>query len=89
MFPGNFKNQIIIAEHGSWNRTEKAGHTGHMITLVTVENGRAVKYEPFITGWLQNNEAWGRPADVLELRDGSILIADDKADAIYRVTYSK
>lgn len=89
MFPEHFKNNIIIAEHGSWNRTEAAGHTGHMLTLVTVENGKAVKYEPFITGFLQNNKAWGRPADVLELKDGSLLIADDEANAIYRVTYSR
>lgn len=89
MFPERFKNNIIIAEHGSWNRTEAAGHTGHMLTLVTVENGEAVKYEPFITGFLQNNEAWGRPADVLQLKDGSLLIADDKANAIYRVTYNR
>ncbi len=89
MFPEKYKNNIIIAEHGSWNRTDAAGHTGHMLTLVTVENGKAVKYEPFITGFLQNNEAWGRPTDVLELRDGSLLIADDKANAVYRVTYNK
>ncbi len=87
MFPDTFKNNIIIAEHGSWNRSDEAGHTGHMLTLVTVENGEAVKYEPFITGWLQNNEAWGRPADVLELKDGSLLIADDEANVIYRVSY--
>lgn len=88
MFPDNFKNNIIIAEHGSWNRSDAAGHTGHMLTLVTVENGKAVKYEPFITGFLQNNKAWGRPSDVLELKDGSLLIADDHANAVYRVTYS-
>ncbi|MBT5072561.1 MAG: sorbosone dehydrogenase family protein [Kordiimonadaceae bacterium] len=87
MFPAKYKNNIIIAEHGSWNRTDEAGHTGHMLTLVTVEDGKAVNYEPFITGFLQDNEAWGRPSDVLELKDGSLLIADDDADAIYRVTY--
>ena len=88
MFPAKYKNNIIIAEHGSWNRTDEAGHTGHMLTLVTVEDGKAINYEPFVTGFLQNNEAWGRPADVLELKDGSLLIADDKANAIYRITYS-
>lgn len=87
MFPASFKNNIIIAEHGSWNRSDAAGHTGHMLTLVTIKDGKAVKYEPFITGFLQNNKAWGRPADVLELKDGSLLIADDEANAIYRVTY--
>tara|TARA_R110002096_G_scaffold309403_4_gene503999 strand:+ start:25426 stop:26544 length:1119 start_codon:yes stop_codon:yes gene_type:complete len=89
MFPEKYKNNIIIAEHGSWNRTDEAGHTGHMLTLVTVQDGKAVGYEPFITGFLQNNEAWGRPSDVLELKDGSLLIADDEADVVYKVTYSK
>lgn len=89
MFPENYKNNIIIAEHGSWNRTQAAGHTGHRLTLVTIQDGKAVKYEPFITGFLQNNKAWGRPTDVLELKDGSLLIADDEADAIYKVTYKK
>lgn len=89
MFPEKFKNNIIIAEHGSWNRTDDAGHTGHMLTVVTVENGQAVKYAPFITGFLQSNKAWGRPSDVLELKDGSLLIADDAAGAVYRVTYGK
>jgi glucose/arabinose dehydrogenase len=89
MLPEKYKNNIIIAEHGSWNRTDKAGHTGHMLTLVTVENGKAVHYEPFITGFLQNNKAWGRPTDVLELKDGSLLIADDEAGAVYRLTYKK
>lgn len=88
MFPEKFKNSVIIAEHGSWNRTEEAGHTGHMLTLVTVENGEATSYEPFITGFLQNNVAWGRPSDVLELKDGSLLVADDKAGRVYRVTYN-
>lgn len=89
MFPETFKNSIIVAEHGSWNRTDAAGHTGHRLTLVTVENGEAVKYEPFLTGFLQNNEAWGRPTDVLELKDGSLLVADDKANAVYKITYNK
>lgn len=89
MFPEKFKNSVIIAEHGSWNRTEEAGHTGHMLTLVTVENGIATSYEPFITGFLQNNVAWGRPSDVLELKDGSLLVADDKAGRVYRVTYNQ
>jgi len=89
MFPEKFKNNIIIAEHGSWNRTPSAGHTGHMLTLVTVENGKATNYEPFITGFLQNNKAWGRPTDVLVLKDGSLLVADDEANAVYKVTYKK
>ena len=89
MFPHKYKNNIIIAEHGSWNRTDEAGHTGHMLTFATIQNGEVMSYEPFVTGFLQNNEAWGRPSDILELKDGSLLIADDEANAIYRLTYSE
>lgn len=88
MFPPKYKNQIFIAEHGSWNRSEEAGHTGYRISVVTLkDNTEAVSYEPFATGWLQNNESWGRPADVLVMPDGSLLVSDDKADVIYRITY--
>ena len=88
MFPESYHNQIIIAEHGSWNRTPEAGHIGYRLTLVRVEGDRAVKYETFAEGWLNDdNTWWGRPADVLVMPDGSLLVADDEADAIYRVTY--
>ncbi|MFT4971403.1 MAG: glucose/arabinose dehydrogenase, partial [Saprospiraceae bacterium] len=85
-FPANYKNQIFIAEHGSWNRSKKVGY---QITAVTVENGKAVNSQPFATGWLDktDDEAWGRPVDVEMLPDGSMLISDDFADAIYRVSY--
>ena len=83
-FPPAYAGQVFIAEHGSWNRSKKSGYR---ITLVKVEAGRAVAYEPFITGWLQDEQAWGRPADVLVLPDGSMLISDDMAGAIYRVRY--
>jgi glucose/arabinose dehydrogenase len=83
-FPSSYRNQIFIAEHGSWNRSNKIGYR---ITLVRVENGKAVTYEPFATGWLQGEQAWGRPADVLVAPDGSLLVADDAAGAIYRISY--
>jgi glucose/arabinose dehydrogenase len=83
-FPAAYRNQIFIAEHGSWNRSKKIGYR---VTLVRVENNRAVGYEPFATGWLQGESAWGRPADVLVMPDGSLLVADDLAGAIYRITY--
>ena len=85
-FPANYKNQIFIAEHGSWNRSKKVGYK---ITAVTVENGKAISSTPFATGWLDKaaDEAWGRPVDVEMLPDGSMLISDDFADAIYRVSY--
>ena len=83
-FPATYRNQIFIAEHGSWNRSKKIGYR---IMLVRVENNRAVSYEPFATGWLQGESAWGRPADVLVMPDGSLLVADDLAGAIYRISY--
>lgn len=86
MFPPAYRNQIFIAEHGSWNRSKKIGYR---VSLVRLQGDKAVAYEPFASGWLQDERAWGRPADVLVLPDGSLLIADDQADAIYRVTYQK
>ena len=85
-FPAQYRNQLFIAEHGSWNRSAAAGHTGHRITIA---RGRAdtLQAEVFIEGWLQDNKAWGRPADLLFHPDGSLLIADDLANVIYRVTY--
>ena len=84
MFPPRYRNQIFIAEHGSWNRSSKIGYR---ITLVRLESGKAVAYEPFATGWLQGETVTGRPSDVLVLPDGSLLIADDYAGAIYRISY--
>jgi glucose/arabinose dehydrogenase len=84
-FPLAYRNQIFIAEHGSWNRSKKIGYR---VTLVRVENNRAVGYEPFATGWLQGETAWGRPADVLVMPDGSLLVSDDLAGAIYRIRYT-
>ncbi len=86
MFPAEYRNQIFIAEHGSWNRSKKIGYR---IALVRVKDGKAVSYENFASGWLQGESAWGRPADVLVLPDGSLLVADDHASAIYRIAYRK
>ncbi|HTY79355.1 MAG TPA: PQQ-dependent sugar dehydrogenase, partial [Candidatus Bathyarchaeia archaeon] len=83
-FPTAYRNQIFIAEHGSWNRSRKIGYR---VTLVRLENGRAVAYEPFATGWLRGEDPWGRPADVLVMPDGSLLVSDDYAGAIYRISY--
>jgi len=86
MFPAEYKNQAIIAEHGSWNRTKKSGH---LVSMVKLENGKAVGYETFAEGWLnhETQEAWGRPVDVLVLPDGSMLVSDDKGGMIYRISY--
>jgi len=85
MFPVEYKNQIFIAEHGSWNRTVPIGYR---ITLVKVENNKALSYDIFAEGWLdKNGKAWGRPVDIELLPDGSILVSDDKANVIYRIYY--
>ena len=86
MFPAKYKNQIFIAEHGSWNRTKKSGYR---VSLVTMKNGKATKYEAFASGWLDEatQVPWGRPVDVLVLSDGSILVSDDHVGVIYRITY--
>jgi glucose/arabinose dehydrogenase len=95
MFPEEYRNQIFIAEHGSWNRSKPQGYR---IMLVKVKGIKAVSYSPFAEGWLRGirssrgsttiADAWGRPADVLVMPDGSLLIADDEAGVIYRVTYN-
>jgi len=86
MFPEAYQGHAFLAEHGSWNRSSKIGYR---ITMVKLENGEAVSYEPFIDGWLdeESQEEFGRPVDLLFLEDGSLLISDDKGNAIYRVTY--
>jgi glucose/arabinose dehydrogenase len=86
MFPAEYRNQIFIAEHGSWNRSKKIGYR---IALVRVRDGRVASYETFASGWLQGESGWGRPADLLVLPDGSLLVADDYAGAIYRISYRK
>lgn len=84
MFPRQYRGQIFIAEHGSWNRSQKVGYD---IALVKLSDGRAVSYEPFAQGWLLGNTAWGRPVDVELMPDGSLLVSDDSNGVIYRITY--
>ncbi len=86
MFPAEYQNQAFIAEHGSWNRREKIGYRIKLVHFD--EAGMATGQEVFAEGWLDGQEDWGRPVDVETLPDGSILISDDKANVIYRVTYS-
>ena len=85
MFPERFRNQIFIAEHGSWNRTVPVGYR---VTLVTLSGSKAVDYEAFAVGWLHDGKAWGRPVDVLVMPDGALLVSDDRAGAVYRITYA-
>ncbi|MCG9696682.1 PQQ-dependent sugar dehydrogenase [Shewanella sp. Isolate11] len=85
-FPKAYQEQLFVAEHGSWNRSKKAGYK---VAVATIEDGEIIKYSPFITGFMQNEETFGRPVAFAELADGSLLISDDFAGAIYRVTKNK
>ena len=84
MFPKKYRGQVFIAEHGSWNRSKKSGYR---ISWVKLNKNKAVSYESFISGWTKNEKVYGRPVDLLELADGSLLISDDAFGKIYRVTY--
>ncbi|MBI5577399.1 MAG: sorbosone dehydrogenase family protein [Deltaproteobacteria bacterium] len=84
MFPERYRNGIFIAEHGSWNRSTPIGYR---VTLVTLSGNRAESYEIFAEGWLTGGKAWGRPVDVQQMPDGSLLVSDDHAGAIYRIFY--
>lgn len=87
MFPNEYKNQIFIAEHGSWNRSKKVGYK---ITLVKIDgSGNSQGATTFAEGWLQGESEWGRPVDLLVAPDGALLVSDDEADAIYRISYRK
>ncbi|MHB9030624.1 MAG: PQQ-dependent sugar dehydrogenase [Candidatus Latescibacterota bacterium] len=86
MFPAQYRNQIFIAEHGSWNRSTPIGYR---VTLVRLEGNRAASYETFAEGWLQSGGAWGRPVDVQVMPDGALLVSDDQAGAIYRISYGR
>jgi len=86
MFPSEYHNQIFIAEHGSWNRSEKIGYR---ITLASRDEQGHLRYSVFAEGWLQGQEAWGRPVDVLVMPDGALLVSDDSAGVIYRISYKK
>lgn len=85
-YPAAYRNGVFIAEHGSWNRSKKSGYR---IVHVTIEDGKAVRQDVFAEGWLRSDDTvGGRPADVLPLPDGSLLVSDDLAGAIYRIRYA-
>jgi glucose/arabinose dehydrogenase len=98
MFPASYKNAAIIAEHGSWNRTKPSGYR---VMVVRTDGRRATSYEPLVEGflpgmksgeapggWGAGKAALGRPADVLQMPDGSILISDDAGNRLIRVSYT-
>jgi glucose/arabinose dehydrogenase len=87
MFPKAYKNAIIVARHGSWNRSKKVG--GDVMVVKLNKDGTVKSMEPFITGFLEDNKYIGRPVDVMQMKDGSLLVSDDWNGAVYRVTYGK
>jgi glucose/arabinose dehydrogenase len=85
MFPQEYLGRIFIAEHGSWNRSKKIGYR---ITLATPSKDGRWSYSTFAEGWKQGEQAWGRPVDILQMPDGSLLVSDDEAGVIYRIAYN-
>jgi glucose/arabinose dehydrogenase len=96
MFPAEYRNQIILAEHGSWNRSVPIGYR---VMVAKIQGNRMTSFTPLAEGWLQGvasasgtttrGQAWGRPADVLVMPDGALLVSDDLAGVIYRISYKK
>jgi glucose/arabinose dehydrogenase len=83
-FPAHYRNNLLIAEHGSWNRSTKSGYR---VSLVTLQGNQEVTTTTFVDGFLQGDNAVARPVDIAQLADGSILISDDHGGKIYRVSY--
>ncbi len=86
LFPDQYHQQIFVAESGSWSRREQVGY---QIELIQIKDGQAVNKQIFASGWLDNNEAWGRPVDLLVMPDGSMLVSDNLAGVIYSIRYQK
>ena len=88
MFPAEYANRLFIAEHGSWNRSKKSGYR---VMSAKIEGGKVVEHKVFAEGFLDvpSDKAWGRPVDVLVMPDGALLVSDDHAGAIYRISYRK
>jgi glucose/arabinose dehydrogenase len=86
MFPPEYRNRMFLAQRGSWNRTQKSGFK---VMMVTLRPGNVPKYETFAEGWMDGDKFWGRPVYTQLMKDGSLLISDDYAGAIYRVTYQR
>lgn len=87
MFPKNYKNTIFVARHGSWNKSKKEG--GDVVAVTLNKDGTVKSMQPFLTGFLEDNKYVGRPVDVQQMKDGSLLVSDDWNGAVYRVTYGK
>ena len=87
MFPAEYQGDIFLAQHGSWNRTFPVGY--RLMRVRLDETGNVEGKEVFASGWLRRGRDWGRPVDVKQLPDGSLLLSDDKAGVIYRITYEE
>ena len=86
IFPEKYQNSVFVALHGSWNKYN--GKSGYKVIFVKLdEDGNYISQEDFITGWLQNENAWGRPVSPFIMSDGSMLVSDDKFNVIYKITY--
>lgn len=86
MFPDEYRNQLFIAEHGSWNRSDKIGYRVKLVHFDA--DGQFSGQEVFAKGWLENEDSWGRPNDVLVMPDGALLVSDDQAGVIYRIAWT-
>jgi len=87
MFPAEYKNDAFVAQHGSWNRTKPVGY--RIMRIRFNDKGEATGKEVFASGWLKGDDAAGRPVDIKTMPDGSLLVSDDFANVIYRISYSK
>lgn len=89
MFPAEYRNTLFTARKGSWNRSKKAGFD--VVTVKADADGKNAKTEPFITGFMDEADQsfWGRPAYLLQMPDGAVLVSDEQTGAIYRVSYAK
>ena len=84
-FPAKYRNSVFVALHGSWNRTKKSGYK--LVFIQLDDDGNYISQEDFITGWLSNESAWGRPVSPFIMSDGSMLLSDDKHNVIYKISY--
>jgi len=87
MFPSEYQNRLFVSQHGSWNRSEKVGY--QILVLDVQADGKVLNKTVFAAGWLQGQEVWGRPNDVLVMPDGALLVADDLAGVVYRISYTQ
>lgn len=87
MFPAEYRNRLFITQHGSWNRTEKIGY--RVLVLDVQPDGKVLDQRAFAEGWLQGQAVWGRPNDVMVMPDGALLVSDDMAGVIYRISYTQ